>query len=87
MINVDSFLNSLPIVGKGFLGVFIILGIIIITTILLNAVTKKGEKNVKTILLCLLAVVAIIAVIVIYGFVSSKYSETTLSLMGIFMKK
>ena len=72
MIDMDKFLKSLPIVGKGFLGVFIILGIIIITTILLNAITKKGEKNVKTIVLCLAAVVAVIAIIVVYGVISKS---------------
>ena len=40
-IDVEQFLDSIPIMLKGFLGVFLILGIIIITTVFLNAVMKK----------------------------------------------
>ena len=47
-IDVGQFLDSIPIMLKGFLGVFLILGIIIITTVFLNAVTKKGEKNIRS---------------------------------------
>ena len=57
-IDVGQFLDSVPIMLKGFLGVFIILGIIIVVTVLLNAVTKKGEKNVRSILLCSLVPVS-----------------------------
>ena len=66
-INVKQFIDSLPIMGKGFLGIFIILGIIIIATIFLNAVTKKGTKHVPTILACSAALLAVVAVAVIYG--------------------
>lgn len=69
MINVKQFLDSLPIMGKGFLGIFIILGIIIIATVLLNAVTKKGDKNIRVILICCLALIAVVAAAVVYAFI------------------
>lgn len=69
MINVKQFLDSLPIMGKGFLGIFIILGIIIIATVLLNAVTKKGDKNIRVILACCLALIAVVAAAVVYAFI------------------
>ena len=66
-IDVEQFLDSIPIMLKGFLGVFIILGIIIITTVFLNAVTKKGEKNWKTILLCGIVLLAVAGAAVAFG--------------------
>lgn len=66
-IDVGQFLDSIPIMLKGFLGVFIILGIIIITTVFLNAVTKKGEKNRKTILLCGIVLLAVAGAAVAFG--------------------
>lgn len=42
MINVDGFLNSLPIMFYGMLGIFIVTFIIIITVILVN---KLGDKK------------------------------------------
>lgn len=68
MISIEKFLNSLPIMGKGFLGIFIILGIIIIATVFLNAVTKKGEKNKKTILACVAALLVVVITALAYGF-------------------
>ena len=52
---------------KGFLGVFIILGIIIVVTVLLNAVTKKGEKNVRSILLCSVVLLAVVGAAVAFA--------------------
>ena len=67
LIDVEQFLDSIPIMLKGFLGVFLILGIIIITTVFLNAVTKKGEKNWKTILLCGIVLLAVAGAAVAFG--------------------
>ena len=66
-IDVEQFLDSIPIMLKGFLGVFLILGIIIITTVFLNAVTKKGEKNWKSILLCGIVLLAVAGAAVAFG--------------------
>lgn len=68
-INFKQFIDCLPIMGKGFLGIFIILGIIIVATILLNAVTKKGEKNLPAIFACSVSLLAVAAVAVLYGFI------------------
>lgn len=43
-INVDAFLNSLPIMGKGMLGIFVVTLIIIVGIYIMNAVTKKRDK-------------------------------------------
>lgn len=67
-INVKQFIDCLPIMGKGFLGIFIILGIIIIATVFLNAVTKKGQKSVPVIVACLVALLAVVGAAVLYGF-------------------
>lgn len=66
-IDFGQFLDSVPIMLKGFLGVFIILGIIIVVTVLLNAVTKKGEKNVRSILLCSLVLLAVVGAAVAFA--------------------
>ena len=66
-IDVEQFLDSIPIMLKGFLGVFLILGIIIITKVFLNDVTKKGEKNWKTILLCGIVLLAVAGAAVAFG--------------------
>lgn len=42
-ISVENFLNALPVIGKGYLGVFIVTLAIIGTVYLLNAVTS-GKK-------------------------------------------
>ena len=44
-INVDAFLNSLPIMGKGMLGIFVVTLIIIVGIYIMNAVTKKRDKS------------------------------------------
>jgi len=43
MLNVNAMLETLPMMGKGMLGVFIVTVIIILTVIALNAIT--GEKK------------------------------------------
>ncbi len=44
-INVDAFLKTLPIMGMGMLGIFIVTGVIILLIIILRNLTKpKDEK-------------------------------------------
>lgn len=66
-INVEQFLDSLPIMLKGFLGIFMILGIIIIATVLLNAVTKKEGKNPKTIVLCIVVLLVVVGAVAAFS--------------------
>ncbi len=66
-INVEQFLDSLPIMLKGFLGIFMILGIIIIATVLLNAVTKKEGKNPKTIVLCIVVLLFVVGAVAAFS--------------------
>ena len=40
IISVDNFLISLPILLKGMLGIFVVIGIILLCTMALNAVFK-----------------------------------------------
>ncbi len=44
--NIDAFLNSLPMMGKGMLGIFVVTIVIILMIALLNKVTaaKQTEK-------------------------------------------
>lgn len=42
-ITTDNFLKSLPIMGVGMLGIFIVMGIIILTVTLLQKVSTKSE--------------------------------------------
>lgn len=46
-INFDAFLETLPIMGKGMAGIFIVTGVIILSMILLKAAApgKKNESN------------------------------------------
>ena len=43
-INVQAFLSSLPIMGLGMVGIFIVTIIIIVVVSLLNNITSKFEK-------------------------------------------
>jgi hypothetical protein len=43
MFNFEYLLQSLPILGKGMLGIFIVTGIIILTVSVLNNVTNKKK--------------------------------------------
>lgn len=40
-----NFFKSFTIVGAGMLGIFIVIGIIILSVIILNAITKKKNKS------------------------------------------
>lgn len=42
-----NFVKSFSIVGAGMLGIFIVIGIIILSVVILNAITKKKNKNKK----------------------------------------
>lgn len=44
--SVDKFLNALPIMGKGMLGIFVVTIVIILVVSALNAITsgRKDEK-------------------------------------------
>ena len=43
-INVQGFLDSLPLMGKGMLGVFVVIAAIVATVYILNKATSgKGE--------------------------------------------
>lgn len=39
-INVDGFLSTLPIMGKGLLGIFLVTAAIILVTLILNSFSK-----------------------------------------------
>jgi len=43
-INVQAFLDSLPIMGMGMVGIFIVTVIIIVVVSLLNKITGRFEK-------------------------------------------
>ena len=40
-INVENLMNSLPILGKGMLGIFVVTGVIILLVMLLNKLDTK----------------------------------------------
>ena len=42
--SIDKFLNSLPIMGKGMLGIFVVTLVIILVVSVLNTVTSKKDK-------------------------------------------
>ncbi|MBR2377351.1 MAG: hypothetical protein IKA85_06270 [Clostridia bacterium] len=46
-INVERFVSSLPYVGIGMLGIFIVIGIIIIATMALIAIENKIKASKK----------------------------------------
>lgn len=43
--NVDNFVSTLPVMGKGMLGIFIVTAAIILTVILLNKFTSNPPKK------------------------------------------
>ena len=49
MVQWMEFLKTLPIMGKGMLGIFLVTGVIILTMVLLNALTSphKGDETKK----------------------------------------
>lgn len=44
-INFKAMLDTLPIMGKGMLGIFIVTGVIVLAIILLNKLTAPKHKN------------------------------------------
>ncbi len=47
MFNFQALLETLPIMGKGMAGIFVVSAIIILVTVLLNKITapRKSKKN------------------------------------------
>ncbi|WP_295087149.1 hypothetical protein [uncultured Ruminococcus sp.] len=43
--NVQGFLDTLPIMGKGMAGIFIVTGVIILAMILLRALSDSEDKK------------------------------------------
>lgn len=43
MFNPMNFVNNLPYMAKGMIGVFAVIGIIILVTVILNKVTGKKQ--------------------------------------------
>lgn len=43
--NIDAFLNSLPMMGKGMLGIFVVTIVIILMIALLNKVTAAKSEE------------------------------------------
>ena len=44
-INVDLFLQTLPIMAKGLVGIFVVTGIIILSIYILNKATSRTKKD------------------------------------------
>ena len=44
-MNIDLFLQTLPIMGKGLLGIFIVTGVIILMVMLLNKLGNTKKDN------------------------------------------
>lgn len=44
-VNVQLFLETLPIMAKGLIGIFVVTGVIILTIYLLNALTAPRKKK------------------------------------------
>lgn len=44
-INVDRFLDTLPIMAKGMAGIFIVTAVIVLTIVILNKSTTPKKKN------------------------------------------
>ena len=44
MIHVDAFLDTLPIMGKGMLGIFIVTCVIILVMMVLNKTTESKDE-------------------------------------------
>lgn len=44
-IDVNAFLDTLPIMGKGMLGIFAVTAVIILTVVLLRELTKHSGNN------------------------------------------
>ena len=44
LFTVDTFMQSLPILGKGMVGIFIVTGVIILSIMALNYLTAEKKK-------------------------------------------
>ena len=44
-MNLNKFVENLPYMGKGMVGILIVMGAIILVTVVLNKVFSKSEKN------------------------------------------
>lgn len=44
-LNIDAFLNSLPMMGKGMLGIFVVTLVIILMISLLNKLTTSKQAE------------------------------------------
>ena len=44
-LNIDAFLNSLPMMGKGMLGIFVVTLVIILMISLLNKFTTRKQTE------------------------------------------
>jgi len=44
-LNIDAFLNSLPMMGKGMLGIFVVTLVIILMITLLNKLTAPKQSE------------------------------------------
>lgn len=45
MLHIEQFLETLPYMFKGMFGIFIVTGIIIAVTMILNRVTEEKEED------------------------------------------
>ena len=45
--NTEAFMNTLPIIGKGMLGIFIVTGVIILSMYLLRVFTADKDEGKK----------------------------------------
>lgn len=41
----ESFLDALPILGKGMLAIFLVIGVLILGVYLLNAIGSRGKEK------------------------------------------
>ena len=44
-LNIEAFMGTLPIVGKGMAGIFIVTAVIILCMVLLRVLTRKKEEE------------------------------------------
>lgn len=44
MLHIQDFIDTLPIMGKGMLGIFIVTAVIILVMMLLNKVTEEKDS-------------------------------------------
>lgn len=46
-MNIDNFLQSLPIMGKGMLGIFIVIGVIMVIVVILGKLFPDKDDDKK----------------------------------------